>query len=54
MPFDGSGFSRRGNQPRRETGDDNLVSALLIVIALVLLLTPISLGALVDIVRAVR
>ena len=54
MPFDGAGFQRRPAPRRRATRDDNIVSVAIIGIALALLVTPISLAALVDLVRFIR
>ena len=54
MPFDGTGFPERREQPRRAGPNDNTVSLLIIVLAFCLLVMPISLGVLVDIARYVR
>ena len=54
MPFDGTGFPERkpGRRPRHP--GDNMVSLIIIAIAFSLLIMPISLTALVDIVRYIR
>ena len=53
MPFDGTGFPERpGRRPSRP--GDNTVSLVIIAIAFSLLVMPISLTALVDIVRYLR
>jgi hypothetical protein len=54
MPFDGTDFPERRPKRRRPTRQDNLISVLIVVLALCLLLTPISVGAMVDIVEALR
>ena len=55
MPFDGTNFSP--NPPRRgppRAPSDNAVSIIILAVALSLLVMPISLTALVDIVRYIR
>ncbi len=54
MPFDGTGFRRE--QPRRRPPGpgDNAVSIIIIALAFSLLVMPISLTAIVDIVRYLR
>ncbi len=55
MPFDGTNFSPR--PPRRGSPrppSDNAVSIIILAVALSLLVMPISLTALVDIVRYIR
>ncbi len=54
MPFDGTDFPERRPGPRRPARPDNLISVLIVVLALCLLLTPISVGAMVDIVQSLR
>ncbi len=54
MPFDGTGFPHEPRRPRRSTRADNIVSVAIIAIALGLLITPISLAAVVDLVRYAR
>ena len=54
MPFDGTSFPARREQPRRAAPGDNAVSLLIIIIAFGLLVMPISLAALVDIVHYFR
>ncbi len=55
MPFDSAGFPERGGEPRGPVPPgDNLVTFIIVVVTFCLLATPISLGALVDIVRAIR
>jgi hypothetical protein len=54
MPFDGTDFPERRPQRRRPSRQDNLISMLIVMLALCLLLTPISVGAMVDIVQALR
>ncbi len=54
MPFDSAGFPERDDTPRRSGPSDNVATAIIVVIAVTLLVTPISLAALADIVRYVR
>jgi len=54
MPFDGSDFPPRGDQPRGGAPNDNAVSVIIIALAVVLLVMPLSLSGLVDVVRYVR
>ena len=54
MPFDGTGFPHRRPGRGRATKGDYVVSFIIIAIAFGLLVMPISLTALVDIVRYVR
>ena len=54
MPFDGTGFPERRNLPKRSAGDDNAATVIIVALAFSLLVMPISLSALVDIVRYVR
>ena len=54
MPFDGTNFPERRNQPRRAAPGDNAVTLLIIAVAFGLLVMPISLSAFVDIVRYLR
>ena len=54
MPFDATGFPQEPKQPRRSTQGDNIVSAVIIAIAIGLLVTPVSLAAFVDLVRYAR
>ena len=54
MPFDGTGFPERRDQPRRGAPGDNAVSLLIIAVAFGLLVMPISLSAFVDIVHYIR
>jgi hypothetical protein len=55
LPFDSAGFPERGGEPRGPVPPgDNLVTFIIVVVTFCLLATPISLGALVDIVRAIR
>ena len=52
MPFDGTDFPR-GTPPRRSPSD-TAVSVAIVAIAIALLVTPISLAALVDLIRFLR
>jgi hypothetical protein len=54
MPFDATGFPHEPKPHRRSTRSDNIVSATIIALALGLLITPISLAALVDLLRYAR
>jgi hypothetical protein len=54
MPFDATGFPHEPRQPRRSTRSDSIVSAAIVLIALGLLVTPISLAAFIDLVRYLR
>jgi len=51
MPFDGTGFPARPEQPRHSNRADNIVSFIIIALASCLLLMPISLVVLIDIAR---
>jgi len=51
MPFDGTGFPARPDQPRRSNHNDNIVSLIIIALAFCLLLMPIPLVVLIDIAR---
>lgn len=54
MPFDGTGFVPAQPDRRRPAPSDNVVTALIIAITFALLAMPVSLAALVDIVRYLR
>ncbi len=54
MPFDGTDFQPGPIPSKRTTSGDNLVSIMIVAIALALLLTPFSLAGLEDIVAYVR
>ncbi len=54
MPFDGTSFPARRDQPRRAAPGDNAVSLLIIAVAFGLLVMPISLSAFADIIRYIR
>lgn len=54
MPFDGTDFPERRNPPRRPAGSDTAATLIIAAVAFGLLVMPISLSALVDIVRYVR
>ena len=54
MPFDGTEFPREEPRPRRSGPGDNTVSVIIIALAFSLLVMPISLTALVDIIRYLR
>jgi hypothetical protein len=52
MPFDGTNFPQpSGRPPGRKNTGDSIVTAAIIMIALGLLLTPMSIAALVDILQ---
>ncbi len=54
MPFDGTGFPERLPRRRPAKPGDNAVSLIIIALAFSMLVMPISLTALVDIVRYLR
>jgi hypothetical protein len=55
MPFDGAGFPERDEPPRRgRAPSDTMVTAIIVAVALCLLVTPISMAALVDLIRFMR
>lgn len=54
MPFDGTSFPHRPERHPPQPPSDNAVSVLIIVFALGLLVMPISMAALIDIVRYIR
>ena len=54
MPFDGTDFPPPRDDGEHRPANDNLVTFLIIAIATLLLVTPISLAALADIARALR
>ena len=56
MPFDGAGFPERHDRPPRRAHmpSDNLVTAIIVAVAVCLLVTPISMAALMDIIRFMR
>lgn len=54
MPFDGTGFSPRAGRPPATAPSDNMVTFLIVVLALCLLVTPFSISGLIDIVQYVR
>ena len=54
MPFDGTGFEPRRPGRRGQAPSDNAVSVMIVAVAVVLLVTPISVAALVDVVRSLR
>ena len=51
MPFDGVEFPKRQEPPKRATPAENVLLVLIALLALCLLLLPISLAAFVDVVR---
>lgn len=51
MPFDGTDFPGPGEQPKGERGDGNAAIAIIILLAIVLLAMPVSLGSLIDIIH---
>ena len=53
MPFDGTDFPERRDEPRRTAPSDNAACVLIVVVAFILLVMPISLHALADIVAFV-
>ena len=54
MPFDGADFEPRRKKPARSGPGDNLVTALIVVLAICMLVTPISIAGLVDTIRYLR
>ncbi len=54
MPFDGVDFEARRRQPERETSGEKAFRILFLVVAICLLLMPVSAVGLVDIIRYVR
>lgn len=51
IPFDAIGFPSSPPRPKRPGSNDNLVTALILVVFFLLMVTPVSLAALTDIVR---
>ncbi len=51
MPFDGVDFQARPERPNRSNPGERVVSLLVLALAFCLLVMPISMAALVDIVR---
>ncbi len=51
MPFDGAGYPPKRQEPRRRSFSENALHVCLLVFALVLLVMPVSVAALVDLVR---
>lgn len=51
MPFDGVDFQPKREQPDRPAANERIYSLLFLVIAIFLLVMPISMAGLVDIVR---
>jgi hypothetical protein len=55
LPFDGADFPERGDgEPRRTASNDTVATIIIVAIAVCLLVTPISVNALVDIIRYIR
>ncbi|WP_428376439.1 hypothetical protein [Lichenicoccus sp.] len=54
MPFDGVDFEPRREKPVRGAPGDNLVTVLIVVLAICMLVTPISVAGLVDTIRYLR
>jgi hypothetical protein len=54
LPFDGTDFQPGRRPIKRSTTGDNVVSAMIIANAVMLLATPFSLSGLVDIVEYIR
>ena len=51
IPFDATGFPPGPPRPERPPPSDNVVTVLILVVCFLLLVTPVSLAALVDIVH---
>ena len=54
MPFDGSDHEWRGSQPKRSKRDDTIVTVMIVALAVMLLILPLTVGSLVDIVHYLR
>jgi hypothetical protein len=54
MPFDSTGFPERRSPPSRPTMSDNEACALILIVFALLMLTPFSMAALVDLVCCLR
>ncbi len=54
MPFDGADFEPRRKKPARSGPGDNLVTVLIVLLAIFMLVMPISLAGLVDTIRYLR
>ena len=54
MPFDGADFEPRRKKPAHSGPGDNLVTVLIVVFAICMLVTPISVAGLVDTIRYLR
>ena len=54
MPFDDTNFEPPRKKPARGGPDDNLVTVLIVVLAICMLVTPISVAGLVDTIRYLR
>ncbi len=54
MPFDGSDFPAGGRKPRRTEQSTTMATVIIVILALSLLVVPVSMGALVDIVQYLR
>lgn len=54
MPFDGLDFKPKPEKPARAGPGDNLVTVLIVLLAICMLVTPISVAGLVDTIRYLR
>ena len=54
MPFDGADLEPRRKKPARSGPGDNLVTVLIIVFAICMLMTPISIAGVVDTIQYPR
>lgn len=54
MPFDGSDRDWRRHEPKRSKRDEAIITCIIVALAVVLLVLPVTLGGLVDIVHYLR
>ena len=54
VPFDGTDFLTRRNQPARPSRSENVLTVLILVLGLGLLVLPVSAAGLIDIVSYIR
>lgn len=54
MPFDGSDHEWRRSDPKRSRRDDTVITVIIVALAMVMLIMPLTVGSLVNIVRYLR
>ena len=54
MPFDGSDHEWRRSDPKRSKRDETIITLIIVALAVVMLVMPLTVGGLVDIVRYLR